>query len=1517
MKSTIERLDIEEPFKMFGESAAVGMCIMQGGKFCCFNSSFPIATGYTVDELIGKDSLEIVAPEDTAVVRENTIKMLKGELSSPYQFRVIHKDGRVVWIMATVKSIQYHGKRAILGSYMEVTERKQAEERIRESETRYRLLAENAEDVIWTVDVARPTRLTYISPSVARLLGYSVEESMDKEIKAVFTPASFDIAMKAFAEEMAGEHSEQADRPRSKRLELQLRHKNGSLVDVEVNFSLIPGADGQKGEILAVARDVTAAKRMQEALGESEARYKELADSVTDVFFAMDKHLRYTYWNRASEILTGIRAEDAIGKSLRQIFADTPGIREAEKAYRSVLKTHQPETFVSDYGDRLGSHHIFEISAYPSRNGISVFARDTTERKQAEEARTEAEERLRASEQKYRLLFETSPDCIAQVDREGRCLAANPAMARSLRVPLEELIGKTISEVVPQDVAQHRLKMGRKALDRWETQIFDDERSGKYFHNIVIPMKVSEQKEAVQVITSDITEREQAMHALRESEERYRSILDEMEEGYYEVDLAGGFTFVNDAMCRILGYSRDELIGMNYKTYTPAEEVKRVFQAYNRVYRTREPLKWFPMAEIRKDATRLLVEDSVLPITNGKGKVVGFRGISRDVTERKRMEEALRDNERKLRLVSENSRDIICLHGPDEKYVYVSPACRQILGYEPDELTGTNPWELVHPEDLDAVQREGQQKASHGMPVLLSYRIRKKSGEYVWFESVSQVLRDDTGNVSGFVTSSRDITERKRAEEALRQSEERYRTILEEMGDGYFETDLAGNLTFANDALINLLGYSREEVTGKNFRSLRSKEEAEAVFKAYNRIYETGEPLRNFPSEIVCRDGRHVFAETSAFPIRNDKGEIMGFRGVRHDITERRKAEAELNRTRAQLASAVQMAHLGPWEYDVVNDLFIFNDAFYELFRTSAKEVGGYTMSSSEYARRFVHPEDAHLVAEEVRKALETDDPNFSRQLDHRIIYSDGGVGHVSVCFFVIKDEAGHTVRTYGVNQDITERKQAEEALRHSEERYRTILEEMEDSYFEVDLGGHLTFLTSAVCRDLGYSREELIGKSYKDFTVQEDVESLFGAFSEVYRTGVPNKGFPWKTIRKDGAQGFVEASISPVRNDKGEIIRFRGVGRDITERKRAEEKLRQSEENYRTLFNSSVIGTIVLDAKTMRVVMANQAAARIFGFSSLEEVRGTDPLEFVHPEDREEILEVARRGLIEGNPHQTRNLRAITKDGREIWISAMGARITHEGRSAGLISFADITEQKLQNDKLLMADRLASIGELAAGAAHELNNPLASIIGLSELLMEKNTPDCIRRDLAMIRDEARRAANVTSNLLTFAQKHRPAKHLTQINTIIEDVLKLRAYAHKLNHIEVERLPTPDLPEMLVDPFQMQQVFLNIVINAEYFMIQANNRGKLTVTTERRDGSVKVSFTDDGPGIPPQNLRRIFDPFFTTKEAGRGTGLGLSICHGIVSAHGGRIYARSQPGKGATISIELPIDGSNHVEVTL
>jgi PAS domain S-box-containing protein len=429
-KSTVKPIDEEEVLKIMGDEAPVGVCIMQDGKFCCFNSNFPVATGYKADELVGKDSLEIVAPEDREMVRENTIKMLKGKFTSPYQFRVIHKDGSIVWIMAAVKSVEYQGRRAILGSYMEVTERKQ----------------------------------------------------------------------------------------------------------------------------------------LEEALKEREEQYRELADSITDVFFAMDEHLRYTYWNKASEILIGIRAEDAIGKSLREIFPNTPGTRDAEKVYRNVLKRRQPQTFVNDF-DIGGRHYIFEISAYPSQGGISVFVKDITERK-------EAEERLKESEQKYRLLFETSPDCIAQIDREGRYIAANPATARSLGVPLEELVGKTLFEVVPQEVAQLRFENMRRVLDDGHPQIYEDERAGRYFHHIVIPTKTPDQKEAIQVIARDVTERRKMEEALRQSEEKHRALFDSSVIGMFVLDAETmKIVMCNQAAAKMFGFSSvEEAIGINPVDFIVPEE---------------------------------------------------------------------------------------------------------------------------------------------------------------------------------------------------------------------------------------------------------------------------------------------------------------------------------------------------------------------------------------------------------------------------------------------------------------------------------------------------------------------------------------------------------------------------------------------------------------------------------------------------------------------------------------------------------------------------------------------------------------------------------------------------------------------------------------------------------------------------------------------------------------------------------------------------------------------------------
>jgi signal transduction histidine kinase len=227
--------------------------------------------------------------------------------------------------------------------------------------------------------------------------------------------------------------------------------------------------------------------------------------------------------------------------------------------------------------------------------------------------------------------------------------------------------------------------------------------------------------------------------------------------------------------------------------------------------------------------------------------------------------------------------------------------------------------------------------------------------------------------------------------------------------------------------------------------------------------------------------------------------------------------------------------------------------------------------------------------------------------------------------------------------------------------------------------------------------------------------------------------------------------------------------------------------------------------------------------------------------------------------------------------------------------------------EQLMAQDRLASIGQLVSGVAHEVNNPLTSVIGFSELLLKSELPDDVKADLKIINDEAMRTSSIVKNLLTFARKQPEGKAPVDLNEQIQRVLDLRDHEQKVNNIQVIRRLASDLPEVTGNASQLQQVFFNIVINAEFFMLQAHQKGNLTVTTERAGDFARISFADDGPGISEENMHSLFSPFFTTKAVGKGTGLGLSICYGIITEHGGRIYAETEPGQGATFIVELPI----------
>jgi len=399
------------------------------------------------------------------------------------------------------------------------------------------------------------------------------------------------------------------------------------------------------------------------------------------------------------------------------------------------------------------------------------------------------------------------------------------------------------------------------------------------------------------------------------------------------------------------------------------------------------------------------------------------------VAQLEQTERSLEERRRFARLVAESITDSVWLMDMNLKTIYISPRSQRLQGYTFEEFSNLPSEKLMTPASvqlaLNAFTEEMEKVRKGPKDLVISRTLElenyRRDGSTFWTESTFTLIRDENGEPTGIFGVGRDITEHKQAEEALKQSEEKYRTILDETDDIYFEVDLRGNFTFANDAACRNLGYSRSEITGMSFRTYTAREDAEAVFKACHGVYLTGKPVKDVFFKVSRKDGSPGIAHTSFYPLKNEEGKVIGFRGIGRDVTERRRLE---------------------------------------------------------------------------------------------------------------------------------------EALVRSEERYRNSLENMQDSYFEVDLAGNFTFVNDATCLNLGYPREELIGNNFRIIMTENEAKAVFQAYHTVYLSGEPNKGFAFEVRRKDGTTGFAESSITLLKDERGETVGFRCVGRDVTERKQMEQKL-------------------------------------------------------------------------------------------------------------------------------------------------------------------------------------------------------------------------------------------------------------------------------------------------------------------------------------------------------------------------
>ncbi len=351
--------------------------------------------------------------------------------------------------------------------------------------------------------------------------------------------------------------------------------------------------------------------------------------------------------------------------------------------------------------------------------------------------------------------------------------------------------------------------------------------------------------------------------------------------------------------------------------------------------------------------------------------------------------------------------------------------------------------------------------------------------------------------------------------------------------------------------------------------------------------------------------------------------------------------------------------------------------------------------------------------------------------------------------------------------------------------------------------------------------------------------------------------------------------------------------------------KLNDSNAKFRDLSENSP--NVIFINKGGKIVYANQKFQQISGYDMHEVYDASfDFMTLTAPEDADRIrASIAAHSRGQEVPASQYTL--VTKNGTRFPAIVSMKLIDYEGSKAVLGVITDITEIKQMQQQLIVNDRLASIGLLASGVAHEVGNPLTVIIGYANTLPQMvDLPDGVKEGLSIIAEESERAGNILKNLLTFARSESTEKQAVSVNESLDRVLELRAYQQKLNKVQVHTNLAPGLPEVKANRTRLEQVFYNIIVNAEFAVKEARESGNLDVTTERIDGKVRITIADDGTGISKENMLRLFTPFFTTKKEGQGTGLGLSVCQGIVHDHGGRIWAESTEGKGASFFIELP-----------
>lgn len=1262
-----------------------------------FSPQWKKQIGYEDSEIINEfnEWTDHLHPDD----RERCLSEVQSYLQNPgkhfiIEFRFRHKDGSYRWIHNKASSILGADGKVIrmFGSHLDITERKLAEAAIQLSESKFNI-AFHASPVAMAIQDDNGLFID-INLALIQLTGYTREEIIGKP--------GIELNLWADQNQRNYVNSEFEKSRVIKNFEFQFRRKNGNTGFGILSAEMI-NINGKSASLTTVI-DITERKSAESALSASESKFRSLVTSLNDIVYTLDNEQRHTGVFGEWITRNGLTPEYFIGRSSKDIFGEDAS-KIHEEANRKVLNG---ENVIYEWS--MDSHDFkkyYQTSVSPLRDsngtiiGIVGVARDISDLKMAEE-------KIRESEEKFRSIIQGLNDSITIIGSNGLILYQSPAAIKLYGFTENEMIGKNLLDFIhPDDHELARLEMSQvlsNSNDFVPTvyRILKKDGSFAYLETVGINMLNNNSVNGIVIVGRDVTERIKIDQELKNSELKYRTLVENLNEVVMLVDNDDRILFVNQKFEKLFGYTLDEVIGkIGYEFLLDKNDKHKIIDAINQ--RKEKISSQYEACFLTKNGERIIFFVNGSPIYDASGNVIGSLGAMTDITERKRADEELERTKILLNeTIMQSPLPMVMVSAEDFKIKVVNKATEDFLLIKADDYLEKSlfdidvVWQEYTPEGIKVeVQELPLPRALQGLVThSKEMRLDRRDGTSVWQIASGAPIFDSQGKLIAGLLIMLDITDRKRAEEELRESEDRFSRAIAGTGAGLWDWDMVNNKVFYSPQWKSMLGYKDHEVENdfSGWKNLWHPEDGAKIENAVSDYIQGKTEVYEIVHRLKHKDGSWHWILTRGDIHRDASGNPIRWVGTNIDITERKKIQDALKEKEEKYSDLFNTMPNGYYRSTHDGYFVDANPAFIQML--------GY--ESLEELKSIYIPKDFFVQTSE-REDILTSNPGFISNVEtYRLKRKDGKIIWVEDNARYIKDESGNVIFNEGICKDITDRKNAEDALRESEQLFNTLAQVSPVGIFRTDPDGLTTYVNPTWSRLSGLSFDEALGNGWLNALHPDDREKIsHGWKNSTLENDVSVAEY--RFLRPDGNILWVMGQAIPEFDSYNRIVGYVGTITDITDRKHSEDALRQSEEKFRAITEQTNSLISLTDANGI-ITYASPSALEIFNYLP-EEMVGRPFMDFLYEEDIQKAVNAFREAVDKIRVTKNLILRMKRKDG-SIFYGELNGSDFHSGESRGsLVVIQDISERIKSDQALkLSEERFRVIAEKTGTIVYDRN---------------------------------------------------------------------------------------------------------------------------------------------------------------------------------------------------------------------